>query len=123
MEVSSQLHALAALLPRKSPLVSTRWEAGWTKRRIIIIIILGAKSCPEHWLLREEEVSISNKHTQSSSSRQFPSQPPVVCQTRDSVPAVTLMAHQLQPECPLHGLYFGNKYIASICHPSYNLAA
>jgi hypothetical protein len=40
MEVSRQLHALAALLPKKSPLVPIGWESGWTKRRIIIIIII-----------------------------------------------------------------------------------
>jgi hypothetical protein len=37
MEVSGQLHALVALLPRKSSLIPTVWEAGWTKSQLIII--------------------------------------------------------------------------------------
>jgi hypothetical protein len=41
MEVSGQLHAPAALPPGKEPLVSIGYEAGWTPRAGLDMVVLG----------------------------------------------------------------------------------
>jgi hypothetical protein len=83
---------------------------GGPQNRIIIIIIIttinGANSCSEHWGWRQEDVSISHQHTKqqqqaiSAAGRLSPAR------HSDSVPAGSLIRHQLLPGCPLHSSYF-----------------